>query len=515
MDYSIIIKLIIMGVSFYYIRKLPIPDSYKFVLTIIPSLLLLSTNYVMKQIKYSGKDKPITVKREDDRSDRMTTEDFFYEPFTSFANGRNALFVSKENEFTSFANGRNALFVSKENEFTIELQKNANAKLHENESPYWIQSGGYLDISNPNNFIKIDNLSLSTNYTLEFWLRLKHISNNNIAKFYKDDILIFEIIYDDKFIYINQSTKIPITNDNWAHIVIVRGKTDTIGSDRGSIYINGIFFGYIDVLPNLQSMNTAYLFKNSNAPNEYNKNYHDLSNCALVRMYERSLTVDEVQNNYLKDAAYFGLLDEQTEDYRTYVNDKSLIFYLECRITTPPILDKTVDSSITANDVVEVISIPSKHKIKKSEPLYSIDDSKANVISIYSDDIVPNKPLENIHNISKPEKKTDQIIIIDSEDSEYTSNNWLQKAKQEHKKEHKKEQKQIKLKEEQIKLENNWLDGAPKPNNSKDKKDDKKDKKEVEEVEEDKDKDKKKDDKKKEKDDKKDVKEIKTSKPIF
>lgn len=479
MYYSIIIKLIIMAVSFYYIRKLPVPDSYKFVLTIIPALLMLSANYVIKQIKYSGQNKPLTVKREDDRSDVMVSEDFFYEPFT------------------------------------IEIQKNADAKLHENDTPYWIQSGGYLDISNPNNFIKIDNLKLSTNYTLEFWLRLKYVSNNNIAKFYKDDVLIFEIMYDEKFIYVNQTTKIPITNDKWAHIVIMRGKTDTIGSDRGSIYINGIFFAYIDILPNLQSMNNAYLFKNSNAPNEYNKNYHDLSNCSLVRMYDRSLTVDEIQNNYLKDAAFFGLLDEQTEAYRTYVNDKSLIFYLECRITTPPILDKTVDSSIRSVDVVEekeVLKKTNLRQIKKSEPLYRIDDSRANVISIYSDDIVPNKPLEIIHNISKPEQKTDQVIIIDSSDSEDTSNNWLQKAKKEQKKELKKEKKQIKIQEEAIKLENNWLDGAPKPNNSKDKKEEK-DKKKDDKKEE-----KKKDDKKEEDKDKKkekDVKEIKTSKPIF
>ena len=502
MYYSIIIKLIIMAVSFYYIRKLPIPDSYKFVLTIIPALLMLSANYVIKQIKYSGQNKPLTVKREDDRSDVMVSEDFFYEPFT------------------------------------IEIQKDADAKLHENDTPYWIQSGGYLDISNPNNFIKIDNLKLSNNYTLEFWLRLKYVSNNNIAKFYKDDILIFEIIYDEKFIYVNQTTKIPITNDKWAHVVIMRGKTDTIGSDRGSIYINGIFFSYIDILPNLQSMNNAYLFKNSNAPNEYNKNYHDLSNCSLVRMYDRSLTVDEIQNNYLKDAAFFGLLDEQNEAYRTYVNDKSLIFYLECRITTPPILDKTVDSSIRSVDVVEEKQVPNHlqvsptgetrdsflkktnlRQIKKSEPLYRIDDSRANVISIYSDDIVPNKPLEIIHNISKPEQKTDQVIIIDSSDSEDTSNNWLQKAKKEQKKELKKEKKQIKIQEEAIKLENNWLDGAPKPKNSNDKKEEEKDKKKDDkkeekkkEVKKEEDKEKKKDDKK---DDKKDVKEIKTSKPIF
>jgi hypothetical protein len=288
----------------------------------------------------------------------------------------------------------------------------------------------------------------------------------------------------------------------------MRGKTDTIGSDRGSIYINGIFFSYIDILPNLQSMNNAYLFKNSNAPNEYNKNYHDLSNCALVRMYDRSLTVDEIQNNYLKDAAHFGLLDEVTEAYRTYVNDKSLIFYLECRITTPPILDKTVDSSIRSIDVV----IPSHlQKIKKSEPLYRIDDSKANVISIYSDDMVPNKPLEIIHNISKPGQKTDQIIIIDSSDSEDSSNNWLQKAKKEQKKEIKKEKKLIKLQEEAVKLEQNWLDGAPKPNNSNDKKEEDKDKKKEDKKAEEK--DKKKEDKKAE--DKKEVKEIKTSKPIF
>ena len=56
MYYGSIIKIVVMLISFYYIRTLNIPDSYKFLLTVIPSLLLLSTNYVIKSIQYAGKN---------------------------------------------------------------------------------------------------------------------------------------------------------------------------------------------------------------------------------------------------------------------------------------------------------------------------------------------------------------------------------------------------------------------------------------------------------------------------
>ena len=444
MYYGSIIKIVVMLISFYYIRTLNIPDSYKFLLTVIPSLLLLSTNYVIKSIQYAGKNKPITVKHSDDMSDKPLLDEYFFE------------------------------------NFSIELQKEANAILYEYEKPFWIQSGGYLDISNPNNFIKVDNLRLSSNYTLEFWLRLKYLSNNNIASFYNNDELIFQIMYDEQFIYVNQSTKIPINLDQWAHIVIMRGKSDMLGTSKGYIYVNGIFIGYINDLPNLHDMNKSFLFKNSNPPNDYNKKYHDLSNCSVVRFYDRSLTIDEIQNNYLKDAFYFGLLEDKTDSTRLFVKGSSLVFYLESRVPTEPI-----------PDIKPVI-------IKEKE-----------------------KPIEVMYNISKPSNKTskkiqkeeDIVVIMDtpSEKTEQTDD-WIQKAEKVKVINTKRSIKKIKIPKEQVELQKNWLDGAPKPSNTKEK--------EVKEVKEVKanvikvtPKKEKKDDKKAEK--KIDKKEIKTSKPIF
>ncbi len=453
MYYASIIKILVMLISFYYIRTLNIPDSYKFLLTVIPSLLLLSTNYVIKSIQYAGKNKPITVKRGDDMSDKPLIDEYFFE------------------------------------NFSIELQKEANAILYEYEKPFWIQSGGYLDISNPNNFIKVENLRLSSNYTLEFWLRLKYLSNNNIASFYNNDELIFQIIYDEQFIYVNQSTKIPINLDQWAHIVIMRGKSDMIGTSKGYIYVNGIFFGYIDDLPNLQDMNQSFLFKNSSPPSDYNKKYHDLSNCSLIRFYDRSLTIDEIQNNYLKDAFYFGLLEDKTDSNRLFVKGSSLVFYLESRVPTEPI-----------PDIKPVI-------IKEQD-----------------------KPIEVMYNISKPSNKTtnkkiskdDDIVVIMDTPSEKTeqTDDWIQKAEKVKVINTKRSIKKIKLPKEQVELQKNWLDGAPKPSNTKEKevKEEKEVKANVIKVtpkKENKNDNKKEENKVDKKVDNKEKKEIKTSKPIF
>jgi hypothetical protein len=102
------------------------------------------------------------------------------------------------------------------------------------------------------------------------------------------------------------------------------------------MYINGIFNGYIEDLPDLSEVSNGYLFKYSNSISElleYNKNYNDLCNCSIVRIYNRSLTLDELQNNYLKEASYYEL--EEVGNYeRTCVQDESLVFYLDSRVNT-------------------------------------------------------------------------------------------------------------------------------------------------------------------------------------
>ena len=397
------LKIAIMAISFYWIKNLNIPDSYKFLLTAIPTLLLISSRYIINSVQYSGKNKPITVRRDDNRSDKSLSEEFFFE------------------------------------NFSIEIQKDADATLYENEKPFWIENSGFLDISNPNNYVKLDNIHLSSNYTLEFWLRLKYLGNNNIISFYTGEQLIFDVSYDERFIYINQNTKVPYVQGQWFHFVIMRGKPDMLGGNKGLLYINGIFHSYIEYLPNLDALNAAYLFKNTSPGNEYNKKYHDLSNCSLVRFYDRSLTIDEIQNNYLKDANYFGLQDEDMSSSRTYVNGSSMIFYLEARAPK----GNHTDNKTKAKE--------GKKGDKSVDVMYNI--SKA-----------PSK-VKVAEPVDKGQEQEDVLLVgfAHSDTNTQDPNNWLGKAQNLVEKEGI-SKKTIRLPEEQITLKSNWLDGTPKKN---------------------------------------------------
>ena len=403
MYYGIGLKILIMAISFYFIKQLDIPESYKFLLTVIPTLLLIGSRYVINSVQYAGKNKPITVKRDDDRSDKPMSDEFFFE------------------------------------NFSLEIQKDADATLYENEKPFWIEGSGYLDISNPNNYIKLDNVHLASNYTLEFWLRLKYLGNNNIISFFMGDQPIFDISYDERFIYINQKSKIPYVQGQWFHFVVMRGKSDMIGGNRGLLYINGIFHSYIEYLPNLDQMNQAFLFKNSSPGNEYNKKYHDLSNCSLVRFYDRSLTIDEIQNNYIKDAHYFGLQEEDMSTTRTHVNGSSLVFYLESRVP---------------NDKNEIETKP-KPKEKTVDVMYNI--SKATSI--------PKEPTKV--KVVQPERQERQedVLLVGFAQPKENDNNWLGKARRVVEKEEHVSRKAIQIPKEEVQLKGNWLDGISKKSN--------------------------------------------------
>ena len=403
MYFGIGLKIAIMAISFYWIKNLDIPDSYKFLLTVIPSLLLISSRYVINSVQYAGKNKPITVRRDDNKSDVALVDEFFFE------------------------------------NFSLEIQKDADATLYENEKPFWIENAGFLDISNPNNYIKLDNVHLTSNYTLELWLRLKYLGNNNIISFYSGEQPIFDVSYDERFIYINQTTKIPYVPGQWFHFVIMRGKPDMLGGNRGLLYINGIFHSYIEYLPNLDQMNAAFLFKNTSPGNEYNKNYHDLSNCSLVRLYDRSLTIDEIQNNYLKDANYFGLQEEDMSSTRTYVNGSSMVFYLEARV---PKSQKIDDSAI----------VKEKNKEKPVEVMYNI--SRASSIQ---------REPSKVKVVEPQYKDKEDVLLVGFAQSDKTdSNNWLGKAEHLLEKEDHVSKKTIRLPEQQLTLKSNWLDGTPK-----------------------------------------------------
>jgi hypothetical protein len=409
MYFGIGLKIAIMAISFYWIKNLNIPDSYKFLLTVIPSLLLISSRYVINSVQYAGKNKPITVKRDDNKSDIAMSDEFFFE------------------------------------NFSLEIQKDADATLYENEKPFWIENAGFLDISNPNNYIKLDNVHLTSNYTLEFWLRLKYLGNNNIISFYSGEQPIFDVSYDERFIYINQTTKIPYVPGQWFHFVVMRGKPDMLGGNRGLLYINGIFHSYIDYLPNLDQMNSAFLFKNTSPGDEYNKKYHDLSNCSLVRFYDRSLTIDEIQNNYLKDANYFGLQEEDMSSTRTYVNGSSMVFYLEARVPKSTISEK----------VNEVVS-----REKNSEQIKSVDV----MYNISRSSSIPKEP-SKVKVVEPKEELEDVLLVGFAESDKKDSNSWLGKAQnlsQQSQKEEHVSKKTIRLPEEEMVLKSNWLDGTSK-----------------------------------------------------
>ena len=384
--YTNAIKIFIVMSLFFYIRKLNIPDNYKFLLTIVPSLLILTTTKVFNHFKYKKGNKPIIVRKDDNISDVFVSDEFFQE------------------------------------DFTIETQPTSNAMIYEVEKPYWIQNGGYLDISNPNNFIKIDNLKLNNNYTIEFWLRLQYLSNNNIVLFNKNNKKILEIKYDDKFIIIANKNKIPYKENQWFHLVIMRGKIDTVGSNTGSMYINGIFNGYLENLPELSSMNESYLFKYEGDYRDYNKKYHDLSNCSIVRIYDRSLTLDEIQNNYLKDANYFGLENEDING-RTFVQDKNLVFYLEARTDSLPL-----------EIIKESQTIPSKPKVihkQHNKSVLLIDPSLINDSEeIIQDNDRIEKELKRLQKQRKEKGKelSQKVYLFDVNNVSKSNRDWLVRA---------------------------------------------------------------------------------------
>jgi hypothetical protein len=312
-DFYNILKIGIVLVLFYFIKQMDIPDSYKYLLTIVPTLLLLGTNYVVRAVQFSGKNKPLMLKRKDTVSDKPIIDEYFFESFNS-----------------------------QNNNFLVETQAGGNATLFEQEKPFWIQPSHYFDISNPLNYIALDHLPpLGANYTLEFWLRLTYLSNNAVAAFYAgDDHRLLDISYDEKYLHVH-NTKIPLpAAQKWHHLVVMRGQADTLGGTnrRGLLYVNGLFQTYVPNLPNLQDMTKAFLFKYSrrSPPLRYNKKYHDLANAALVRFYSRSLTLDEIQNNFLKDAYTYGLQEENMTTTRTHVQGSHLVLYLDAHSARTP-----------------------------------------------------------------------------------------------------------------------------------------------------------------------------------
>lgn len=407
--YTNAIKIFIVMSLFFYIRKLNIPDNYKFLLTIVPSLLILTTTNVVNHFKYKNGNKPIVVRKDDNISDKYLSDEYF------FTEGFNNNKGFDNNKGFNVTEG-----------FTIETQTTSNAMIYEIEKPFWIQNGGYLDISNPYNFVKIDNLKLNNNYTLEFWLRLKYLSNNNLVLFNRNNKKLLEIKYDDKFITMNKNNKLPYKENEWFHLVIMRGKIDTIGSNVGSMYVNGIFYGYIENLPELGNMNESYLFKYEGDYVDYNKKYHDLSNCSIVRIYDRSLTLDEIQNNYLKDANYFGLENEDITG-RIYVQDKSLVFYLESRTDSTPL-----------EVVKEAQKIPSKSKIISAPPQKSV---------LFIDPILmtnnenPNVDKELMRLQKKRQEESQKVYLFDVENVSKSNRDWLVRASKSLLKEENKEKK--------------------------------------------------------------------------
>lgn len=326
-----ILKYAVVIVFIYFVRRSKLPDSYKFLLTIIPSLLLVLTNNYLMKMKHGGV-APIYVSKDPEVSDVAQTVDFYVEGFES-------------NEAVEIKN------------------RTVQAVFVENGSSLWIPRGnssnalGYLNIANPDNYIKLYNLVLKSSYTLEFWLKLKKIGNSNPTIFSAishQDAEILNIHYDWRDgnqeadgldLYVND-TKIPVEKDAWFNLTIVRGKPDTIGVKRGSVYINGIFNTFIDTLPDFEAIpiKDSYLFRTNNPENivrkEFNDKYTDISNCSIIRFYNRSLGMEDVQNNYLQNNAFFNnVMDKPDLDAieRTkmaeLLSDPTIVFYLDCRMS--------------------------------------------------------------------------------------------------------------------------------------------------------------------------------------
>ncbi len=212
--------------------------------------------------------------------------------------------------------------------------------------------GGYIDIANmnKNEFVMGDPRCLKVtddNYTIEFWLKLKNFGNSYIFSVLdgtqrvreneagvEEEVPYFSIRYNDKHVYVDgdiNESKCEYTEGEWAQFVFVRGKVDTIGNDMGSIYRNGIFITNSFKMKKLDPVieGGLILFQNPITldQSEYNFSnpmYTDECNFGIMRIYDRSLSLDEIQKNYLSNAHRYGLEQIKGVDY---VRDNLVCYY--------------------------------------------------------------------------------------------------------------------------------------------------------------------------------------------
>lgn len=200
-----------------------------------------------------------------------------------------------------------------------------------NGYPDFINGNGYWTINNTNNYAVLrreepgDLVFSNSDYTIEFWVSPASVSNfhyipisiwntggspgtNEFAFSLASSVPTFTIeTSDTSFVFVQGSTTISIGTNSWYCITGIRNNTTM------SLYVNGVIDGTPIMTGSLSgSTNTVsplYIgaFRNNQAIPDANASAVFYGDVAILRIYNRALTADEIKHNYDAQKTRFGL----------------------------------------------------------------------------------------------------------------------------------------------------------------------------------------------------------------
>ena len=171
---------------------------------------------------------------------------------------------------------------------------------------YNLGSGGRLELKK---------LTLSINYTIDVWLKLKYYPVVSLKKNKMHRPQIFEFgklkcKYDDKLLsFVDKevtTTQIEYPENKWFHLVIAAGESDTVGVTPGKIYIDGKLQDKSVDLPKLMNYLEIGIYIGKNQKHLSNPIYIDDNCLGDVKIYDRTLDEHEIDSNYRSLSLLYG-----------------------------------------------------------------------------------------------------------------------------------------------------------------------------------------------------------------
>ena len=206
-----------------------------------------------------------------------------------------------------------------------------------NANNFWVKDEyGYFDIGNANTekYIVGDSNALKEtkdNYTIEMWIRPQYFGNPYIMSVSdgvdRKNLSYFAIKIDEQNIYIEDDTeehRIPYVPGEWMQFVIVRGTEDRVATDLGRLFKNGTYLQPSNKVKRLSVAKDGgwILFQDPSKlglkNNQYlssNPSYQNRSSFGVFRLYNRSLSEVEINNNFNSLAGRYRLMSTSEPPY--------------------------------------------------------------------------------------------------------------------------------------------------------------------------------------------------------